>query len=178
MEWPIAPGVKAPAWWRALLVTAYNTGIRRGALFKLRMTDIQWDDCALVVRAATAKTGIGQRIPLNKTVLGHLSAIRTNRELVFPLSFGSRHFDTVFHRLQKAAGIPRDEHFGLHDLRRTAATLMWEESPAAAQLMLGHTTSRTTRQFYVNNRSILARAVARIPQPAAFSATELNGGAA
>ena len=39
MTWPRLPDVEAPAWWRALLVLAYNTGLRRRTLFELEMTE-------------------------------------------------------------------------------------------------------------------------------------------
>jgi integrase len=176
MEAPWIHGFKPAAWWRALLVVAYNTGLRRCALLGLRMADILWDDCVFNVKAEGAKTRTGQRVPFNQTVRDHLLAIRTDRDLLFPWPGHIRSFHTQFHRLQRFAAIPNADHFGLHDLRRTAATLMWEESPAAAQLMLGHTSAQTTKKFYVNRRSILARAVERLPQPAVFGQT--IGGAA
>jgi integrase len=111
-----------------------------------------------------------QIIPLNRTVLDHLQAIRGDREKVF--DFGGemdRYFYTYLHWLQDQCGIPRAEHFGLHALRRTCASRLWASAPAAAQLMLGHTSRDTTQQFYVQGRDILASAVEQMPQPAAFN---------
>ena len=79
----------------------------------------------------------GVLIHLNKTALEHLRKIRTDRELVFPLPVTLFAFHKWFHKLQNLAGIPRDEHFGLHGIRRTTATALWEIAPHAAQLALG-----------------------------------------
>jgi hypothetical protein len=49
-EYPRSEGVRPPAWWRALLVTAYNLGIRRRSLFLLRMSDVHWDRRCIVLR--------------------------------------------------------------------------------------------------------------------------------
>jgi integrase len=175
MELPRIAGFKAPAWWRALIVVAYNTGLRRNSLLSLRMEDVNWVDRYLNVRAEITKTAQAQVLPFNHTVQGHLLSIRTDRSLVFPWPHHERWFHKQFHRLQQAAGIPSKEHFGLHDLRKTAATLLWEMVPAAAQLMLGHTSPQTTRKHYVNRQGILARAVEQMPQPPAFAG---KGGAA
>ena len=169
MELPRIPGFKPAAWWRALLVTTYNLGLRGGTLFTLRMTDIKWEKRVVVVRPEGIKTGRGLTLPLNAAVFDHLQAIRTDRELLFPWPHNNRWFHRKFHHLQTEAGIPPAEHFGLHMLRKTAATILWEHSPAAAQLMLGHAGSRVTQQHYVNRVGILARAIEAMPQPAAFA---------
>jgi integrase len=110
-----------------------------------------------------------QIIPLNDTVITHLQAIRGDREYLF--EFGKRvdrYFYTYLHKLQDQCGIPRAEHFGLHTLRRTCATAMWECNPQAAQFALGHTSMETTASYYVRAQGMLARAVEQMPQPSAF----------
>lgn len=168
-EAPRCHGVKPGAWWRALLVTAYNTGLRLGALLALRVEDVTWDDSLLRVSADHAKTSRGQLLPLNEITIKHLRAIRTSRDLLFSWPHHRRWFHRSFHALQNKAALPERLHFGLHDLRRSAASLLWEHSPAAAQLMLGHASSQTTSGHYVNGRAMLAKAAAGLPQPAAFT---------
>ena len=170
MDIPRGFGFKPPAWWRALLVLTYNTGLRRGTLFKLRMEWIRWDDCCLTIPPKSMKSGQWHTIHLNPTAMQHLRAIRTDRELVFPWPFGStRYFYTVFHRLQDAAGIPRKDHFGLHALRKTLATILWADSPQASQFALGHAGAEVTMRHYVASQGIVAQALDRLPQPAAFT---------
>ena len=176
MERPRIRGVKAPAWWRCLLVVAFNTGLRAGTLKSLRMSWIDWRDSRLVIPPERTKTGQGQVIHLTAAALDHLRSIRTDRDLVFPDWGGQRTFYWRFHQLQDAAGIARPKHIGMHAIRKATATLLWEFDPQAAQLTLGHTTAATTRQHYVERGGIITRALDRLPQPAAF--LEKIGGAA
>lgn len=169
-EAPKINGFKSSAWWRALIVTAYNTGLRRGTLFGLRVTDVDWTKRTILVRPANNKSRKRFATPLNETTIRHLSAIRTDREFLFPWPHCRRWFDTTFHRLQLSAGIPQSEHFGLHNLRKTLATMLYEASPGAAQIALGHSDSRTTQQHYVAPSAIVARALDALPQPEAFMA--------
>lgn len=168
-EIPRIEGFKPPAWWRALLVVALNTSFRRRTLFELRMADVRWQDRSIVVNPDQVKNSIGGIVPINDTTLEHLKTIRTDRELLFPWPHDMTHFHTCFHNLQDAAGIPRDEHFGLHSIRKLAATLLWEHSPATAQLTLGHASLRTTRKHYVAGGDMLRKAIDQLPQPASFT---------
>ena len=168
MDLPRIPGFKPPAWWRAMVVLAYNTGLRRKTLFQLRMDEIDWQGCRLVIHSKQMKSRRPQVIHLNATALEHLRAIRTDRELVFPWPFNIRHFHTCFHRLQLEAGIPQDDHFGLHNLRKTTATLLAQESVSAAQFALGHTSSAVTEKHYINAGEAGSAALDRMAQPQAF----------
>lgn len=166
---PRSADFKPPAWWRALVVVPYNLGIRRGTLFALRMQWINWERRCIIIPPEVTKTGQEQILPMNAVVFEHLNAIRGERERVF--DFGrciDRYFYTYWHRLQDACGIPSDQHFGLHDLRRTCATVLWEHNPQVAQFALGHASDRMTRKHYVLGQGMLARAVEQMPQPSAF----------
>lgn len=171
MDLPHVPGIKPPAWWKALLAVAYNTQARYGTLFTMRMDEINWQKECLDLPAERFKNRRAQRIHLNAVALRHLQAIRTNRELVFPGFGSSNSYYRALHRLLKLAAIPDAQHFGLHDIRRTGATLLWDDSPQAAQLALGHQSPETTRRHYIHQTGIVARALDALPQPEAF-----NGG--
>ncbi len=166
---PVVNDIDPADWWRALLVVTYNTGLRRGTLFALQMADIDWQGKQLVIPPEHMKSGQAHIMHLNKVALDHLQKIRTDRELVFPWPENYRRFYLWFHKLQDLANIPRPEHFGLHGIRRTTATALWEIAPQAAQLALGHAGSEVTRKHYVQSSGIVARALDALPQPAAFS---------
>ena len=167
---PVIDGVETVDWWRALLVVAFNTGLRRGTLFSLRMADIDWEGERLVIPASRMKSARAHIVHLNKTALDHLQNIRTDRDLVFPWPGNDRKFFVWFHKLQDLAGIPKEEHFGLHAIRRTTATKLWENDPQAAQLALGHVGSDVTLKHYVQSAGIVQRALDALPQPEAFGA--------
>lgn len=169
MEMPHVSGAKPPEWWKALLVTAFNTGLRKGTLFKLRMSWIDWQRRAITIPAEATKTFVAQIIPLNETCYSHLLRIRGDRDLLFEWPYtAKRTFYWNLDKLFELAGIPKDRRFGLHAIRKATATALWEHSPAAAQYTLGHTTPETTRLFYVSGGGIVARALEAMPQPQAF----------
>jgi len=166
---PRLPGIKPPAWWRALFVTAYFTGLRRGTLFSLRLDHIDWNARSLDIPAENMKSNRPHAIPLVETVLDHLRVIRTDRELVFPWPQHLRTFHLYFHVLQNWAGIPKEEYFGLHALRRTLATNLTEVgSVDVARFMLGHVAADVTERHYINPDGIVANAIRKVPVPEAF----------
>ena len=178
MEVPRLPGVKAPAWWRALIVVGYETTLRRGSLFRLRMTDIDWNKRLLVLPPSRMKMHRLHVVHLNDVAYNHLLSIRTDRELVFPWPFTMMTYHRHMRKLQLAAGLLPKERWGLQDLRRTACTLLFEDSPAAAQAALGHMSVSTTLRNYTNSTGMVARALDALPQPEAFTAVAFSGGTA
>lgn len=165
---PEIAGVESPDWWRALLVVAYNTGLRRRSLFELRIADVDWRFHRVDLPPCRMKSRRAQTVHLNPTAMVHLERFKTDRVLVFPWPYNLRHFHTTFHRLQWDAGLPRKSHFGLSNLRKTCATTLWAQSPEAAQLVLGHVSIGTTQTHYVQGTDIAARALDGLPQPQAF----------
>lgn len=53
---------------RTAVLVSLNTGIRRGALFALRWTDVQWDAHTITLRASSAKNQKTCYIPMNNVV--------------------------------------------------------------------------------------------------------------
>jgi integrase len=174
MDAPRVPGIKPPAWWKALLVVAYNTQLRRRTLFEMRMDEIDWNGHCIRLPAERFKSGRPMIVHLNPAAVEALRGIRTDREFVFPwVDTRPREFAvedpgpfyTQLHRLEDFAGLPRKEHFGLHAIRKTAATALAESSPRTAQLALGHTSLQTTINHYINPTAIIGAALDALPQP-------------
>ena len=168
MDRPRIPEMKPAAWWRLLLVLAYNTGLRRNNLLFMKMDYIDWKNRVVVVPAANYKSGRDHVSPLNEITMEHLQRNRTDREFVLPLPVRPGTFHAWFHQLQDLAGIPREEHFGLHNIRKTTATRLWEIAPQAAQLALGHAGSDVTIKHYVQGAGIVSKALDALPQPKGF----------
>jgi DNA-binding CsgD family transcriptional regulator len=166
---PRIPGFKPAAWWRALLAVVRNTGLRRRALLQMRMEHVNWTESRLDLPRELLKSGRAFSIHLNRTALEHLRKIRTDRDLVFSWPHSEKTFYACWHKLQTEAGIPKKRHFGLHDLRKTLGTILWEDSPAAAQWALGHSSPEVTRRHYVDGMGLVARALDRMVQPEAFT---------
>ena len=180
MEQPKLEHLKPAQWWRALLVVTWNTGLRRGTLFKLTWDMVDWENRVFRIPGDSMKSKRWQVQPFNETAERHLRGIRRSylpeTSLIFPWSQDSRQFHIALHKLLDLAGIPEEEHFGLHDIRKTLATTLWTDNPNAASLALGHTNSSVTARHYVEQMGIVAKAVNELKQPAAFG--QRNEGAA
>jgi integrase len=172
MDWPDVPGIKAPAWWKALLTVTYNTALRRRTLFEMGMDEIDWQKNSICLSAQRFKSGRPMIVHLNPPAMEALRRIRTNRKLIFPIDAQETPFNGYwtpfhkhFHRLQDSAGIPKKEHFGLHVIRKTSATVLAAFSPRIAQLALGHAALSTTLDSYIDPTGIIGASLDAMPQP-------------
>lgn len=165
MAWPAMDGLPASRWWRALLVLAFNTGLRRRTLFALRWEHVSLEESLLRIPAELLKGRRRLVLPLNEITVAHLRSIRGDHRTVFPWPYSAEWFSTKFRELQVMAGLPASERFGLHNIRKTTATMLWKKDPGAAQLMLGHTLMKITEEHYVSAPAVLVDAVKTIPQP-------------
>jgi len=170
MDWPRIGKLKPCKWWRALLCVALNTALRRGSLFTLKWADVNLEAAELRTRPEDMKTRREIMLPLNETTIDHLRQIQfPTRDLVFRTKHNVTCFHDQFRKLQTLAGIAPEDRVTLHQIRKTACTRLWEHSPQAAQLLLGHSPgSAVTQKHYVAKSGILANAVQGLAQPASF----------
>ena len=138
MDAPWVEGIKPPAWWKALIVLAFNTSLRRRTLFEMRLDEISWNDHKILLGGERFKNRRRMTVHLNAVAFEHLQTIRApQRKLVFPFPFSQGHFNKLFHKLQTIAGIPKKEWFGLHVIRKTAASILWDFSPRRRNWLWG-----------------------------------------
>ncbi|MBF0497737.1 MAG: site-specific integrase [Deltaproteobacteria bacterium] len=99
----------------ALIQFAMLTGVRRGELFKLTWTDINFDRCLITLREP--KGGKTETIPVNADALAALQGLDRSSDYVFPGRNGGHRTDSKgpWGRNRKAAGLP--ENFRVHGLR-------------------------------------------------------------
>jgi integrase len=170
MDVPTAGRVKPGSFWRALLVVAYNLGLRRRALFGLRWRDVDFRTRLITVPAEINKSRRRLVVPMNAVVVAHLKAIqRQPEDSVFDCWWTTKEgFRVSLYKLQRLAGLSNAERFQLHRLRKTCATILWQQSPGAAQLMLGHRSISITRDHYTNAPAALTGAADAMPQPDCF----------
>lgn len=178
MDRPEIDGVAAADWWRALLVFAFYTGLRRGTIFGLEWTDLDEARKVMTIPGDRMKAGRDHVVPVNAIVLDHLNTIKGNGRLLFawPYSANSGYFGRLFRRLWAVAGLPPEKGAGLHYFRKTLATrLAQHASLGAAKLAPGHAADDVTRRHYVQAVGPVAEALNRIPAPAAFGQANGNG---
>jgi len=113
------PGIIADAF-RLMLVT----GQRRGEVLSMRWQDV--DGLCWTIPAEQAKNGLAHRVPLSRQALAILERLRKRAK--GPWAFPSPTTDRPIENPQKAAERLRERSkapdLRLHDLRRTAASLM------------------------------------------------------
>jgi integrase len=150
---------------RPLVVTALNTGCRRGELLALAWRDVDMERREIVINPANEKAGRGRVIPMTSALHRLLEALCSRRPLpaldgsdrVFlgadglPIGVGS--LRGMWEQAIEAAGdgisASKRESLTFHCLRHTAASLM-----AAARIplldiarVLGHSTISVTMRY-------------------------------
>ena len=145
---------------KPLLIAALDTGARRGELFKLIWSDVDFENRLINLRATTTKTQRGRAIGMTERLFLELQSLfekstKDSDSLVFGIT------DTV---KRSFAGACRDagiEGFRFHDCRHTAITRMVQSGMAAHLIMKvsGHTQPITFSR-YVNVDDQTARQAA------------------
>ena len=165
---PVVDDMKPCTWWRSLIACAYNLGFRRGAWMRLESSAIGWNDAVVRLPAELDKRGQERVKPCNQVVVKHLLRVRRARGVVFPWPHAGISFDRTWHRIQRAAGLTRDEQFTFHDLKRKCGTqLAAIASTWQVRYMLDHSQPDVTG-LYVDPLPELPAVVERMPQPPAL----------
>ncbi|WP_067582980.1 site-specific integrase [Endozoicomonas ascidiicola] len=152
---------------KPLVITALNTGLRRGELFNLRLSAIDFDARLLTVDGSGAKSGQTRQIPLNDDVF---SALKTwihetqNKGYVFPSpENGGRldNIDSAWEVLREAAGLPDT---GLHTLRHTFGTRLAHKRIDLVTIkdLMGHSSLDVTARYLHTNHELKINAVAEL----------------
>jgi integrase len=134
---------------KSILIIAVSTGMRKGEIFNLRWSDIDFIQHYIYIKKT--KSNIMRKVPMNAVVAATLKNIERKSEFIFPSSWSKKHkhIMEVFRLFKvacKKAGI-RDLRF--HDLRHTAATLMVTGGVPLVTVsqILGHATIHMTMKY-------------------------------
>jgi len=170
------PHYTAPDWWRALIVTAYMTGLRINEILSVQKQDLDLEKGQLITRWDDNKGQRDEIVPLHPVVMEHLRKIIGDRKLVFSWGHDERELWQEFGRIQREAGIHlpcsgKHRHtdacfvYGFHDFRRAFATANAARlKPAVLQKLMRHQSFQTTLG-YINLTSHLDEAVKSMPVP-------------
>jgi integrase len=161
-------------WWKALIVTAYMTGLRINELLSIRSSDVDLDSGNLITRAKDNKGRRDERLPLHPVVIEHLRVLRGFHRWLFHWGRGISLLWEEFKMIQKAVGIhvecPEDHNhtpscflYGFHDFRRAFATVNAPRMKAETLQKLMRHKSYTTTLSYINLTTQIEDAVANMP---------------
>lgn len=137
-------GVRASDMWRAIILLAYSTGLRRGDMLRLKRSQIRDDGSATVVQN---KTGYQVRVKLSAEALAAIKKLKPddNDERALPWPYSSGCMQVVFARLVKRAGVRIGQ---FRWLRRSAGSYAESVTPGAGARLLGHRDERVFRAHY------------------------------
>jgi len=133
-----------------MMLMALFTGMRRGELFKLKWTDIDFERGFITIR--DPKGGPSQMIPLNEGARELLAnQIQTESEFVFPGRGGIQRTDIgkAVREIKRKAGLP-DDFRPLHGLRHTYASMLASSGSVdlyTLQKLLTHKTPTMTQRY-------------------------------
>jgi integrase len=149
-----------------MALLAMNTGLRRGELFQLRWTDVDFEREVTVIRGGNAKSGKTRHVPLNREALQALRRWRKSAatyEWVFPGNDGGRltNIKTAWRSLLRQTGIC---NFRWHDLRHHFASrlVMVGVDLNTVRELLGHADLSMTLRYAHLSPEHKAEAVAKL----------------
>ena len=139
-------GVPASAWWRAALLTCYDSGERIAGILS-----IEWRDVSPVSVTIRAESRKGQRRdiyrPISPETWQAIDAIREPRRLrVFDWDRAYTNLWRHLGKICEAAGLPNDRLSKFHRIRKTTASYA-AAAGLDAQRLLDHASPRTTRAY-------------------------------
>lgn len=136
---------------KPMVLVSLNTGMRRGELFDLKWSAVNFDTKTITVAGATTKTSDTRHIPMNKETIGVLEAWKkqvSKPPYVFPGQGGGRFEDVkgAWLKLLERAQIDR---FRWHDMRHDfASRLVMAGVPLnTVRDLLGHADIKMTLRY-------------------------------
>lgn len=132
---------------KPILVMAYNTGMRRSEILKLRWENVDMSQGYL--RVEETKNGESRYIPINKQLNEALKTVKYNASGDYVFTHDNepaKTFKTAFNAAVRRAGVDR---FTFHDLRHTFASVLVMKGVdlATVQELLGHKSITMTKRY-------------------------------
>ena len=133
-----------------IMKMALYTGMRRGELFRLKWSDIDFEKGFIAIN--NPKGGIGQKIPLNDSARNVLEIHpRTKSIFIFPDKNGNQRYQITreVNRIKKHAGLPQDFR-ALHGLRHVYASMLASSGQVdmyTLQKLLTHKSPQMTQRY-------------------------------
>ena len=158
----LVSGLSAAAWWESLLLVAYDTGERRGALLAARTSDLSITGWIAFV---ATKTGQPRHCPLSDQTLAACRVIYDRaRSLIWPWPQTRQTFDAHLMRILLAAGVSFGRAHGglLHKMRKTTGTLI-ETNGGDGAAFIGN--SRRVFEAHYLDRRFCRNDLCRLPRP-------------
>ena len=132
---------------KSLVTTALQTGMRRGEIFNLKWSNIDFDYG--FIELLETKSGKSRKIPLSKTMLELLNNTPRISEFVFVNKDTGYPYTDIKHGFSTVLEKADIQNFRFHDLRHTVATRLVEKGIdlVVVKEILGHSKIETTMRY-------------------------------
>jgi len=147
-DWPgCIGGVAAGPWWKALLLVAWDTGLRFSALMELRAVDFRGD--GVYCQPETQKDAEGQWFTLPPDTVAAVQAVQRRGARLFPCHVQAQTIGRWFRIILDHAGIyaPKGSGCRFHRIRRSKASYT-KAAGGDATRELGHSQPSVTERYY------------------------------
>jgi integrase len=146
-------------WMRILL--ALGTGLRRGDIESIRVSDIDFENSYVTTRSKKTRKSMGSRpvpVPIMAELKKYVSGFDAKQEKIFNDNFSRYRWKKIRDKL----GL---DEFKFHDLRKTFGSVLAQNgvSTAVIQKLLEHSSPDLTNKVYTNVDPVLRHAVDQIP---------------
>ncbi len=159
---------------RAILICALDTGMRRGELFSLTWSDVDFENKLITIRAFNTKMMRERRVGMTHRLTQELWTLYSQNPNPDALLFGISSVKHSWNKVRRKAGLT---DLRLHDLRHTYATRLVSKHLPLAEVsrVLGHTQPTMTYR-YTNLTTDIARRAATALDELHSTGIELDNG--
>lgn len=179
--WPHCDNISPAIFWRAGIVFLWELGPRCFDLFCMdpaneatggwRFKNVNW--IARSIRFRLEKTSDADQpdeiaVPCSSAVMAHLTAIRSTRAAVLPVTKCRGDFYESWHKIRIAAGI-EDKEFTPQCVRRACQTEFDWLHMGLGDYIVGHIPSGVGPQYYRNFGKKARETIEQLPRPPAFT---------
>jgi integrase len=143
------------------ILLALGTGLRRGDIEALRISDIDFENNYVTTRSKKTRKSMGSRpvpVRIMEELKKYISELKHDQEKIFIDRFNQYRWDQI----RKKLGLG---DFKFHDLRKTFGSVLAQNgvSTAVTQKLLEHSSPDLTNKVYTNVDPVLRHAVEQIP---------------
>jgi integrase len=146
---------------RMRILLALGTGLRRGDIELLRVTDLDFENSYVTTRSIKTRKSMGSRpvpVPIMTELKKYVSGLDSEQEKIFIDCFKQYRWNKIREKLGLG-------DFKFHDLRKTFGSVLAQNgvSTAVIQRLLEHSSPDLTNKVYMNVDPVLRHAVDQIP---------------
>ncbi len=146
---------------RMRILLALGTGLRRGDIESLRVSDLDFENGYVTTRSQKTRKSMGSRpvpVPIMAELKKYVSGLDSEQEKIFVDCFKQYRWNKIRQKLGLG-------DFKFHDLRKTFSSILAQNgiSTAVTQKLLEHSSADLANKIYTNVDPVLRHAVDQIP---------------